>query len=98
VRDGALVYASALGLADVENDAPATTDTVYRIDSVSKALTAVAALQLSEQEMLDLECRYSATARPSRTSLRIRALASYWPTPGASDTTTINGSTRTSSS
>ncbi|HAQ22559.1 MAG TPA: hypothetical protein DCR10_03335 [Acidimicrobiaceae bacterium] len=55
LRDGSLVYASALGLADVENDVPATPGTAYRIGSVTKTLTAVTALQLSERGALDLD-------------------------------------------
>jgi CubicO group peptidase (beta-lactamase class C family) len=42
-------------MADVENQVPATADTVYRLASISKMLTAVAAMQLVEQKKLDLE-------------------------------------------
>jgi CubicO group peptidase (beta-lactamase class C family) len=54
-KDGELVYAEALGLADIENSVPATAQTVYRIGSVSKTLTAVAAMQLAERGRLDLD-------------------------------------------
>ena len=48
------VWASAWGFADVENFTPATPATVFRIGSVSKPFTAVAALQLVEEGKLDL--------------------------------------------
>jgi CubicO group peptidase (beta-lactamase class C family) len=53
--DGTLVHAGAQGLADVENGVPATERTVYRIGSISKTLTAVAAMRLAEQGKLDLD-------------------------------------------
>jgi CubicO group peptidase (beta-lactamase class C family) len=42
-------------MADVENFVPAKALTVYRIASVSKSLTAVAAMQLAEKGKLDLD-------------------------------------------
>jgi CubicO group peptidase (beta-lactamase class C family) len=55
VVGGQLVLERGYGLADVENNVPATPDTVYRLASISKMLTAVAALQLVEQGKLDLQ-------------------------------------------
>lgn len=49
-----LVY-RGYGLADVENDVPATPRTVYRIGSISKQFTAALVLQLAEQNRLSLE-------------------------------------------
>ena len=37
-----LVWSEGMGLADVENNAPCTEDTVMRVASVSKCFTAVA--------------------------------------------------------
>jgi CubicO group peptidase (beta-lactamase class C family) len=54
VVDGQLVYEHGYGLADAENQVPATADTIYRLASISKMFTAVAALQLVEQGKLDL--------------------------------------------
>jgi CubicO group peptidase (beta-lactamase class C family) len=54
-RRGAVLYAAAFGLADVENSVPATVNTVYRIGSVSKVITATAVMQLSERRRLDLD-------------------------------------------
>lgn len=54
-RGGSLVFARALGLADLEHEVAATDATVYPIGSVTKTLTAVAALQLAEGGRLDLD-------------------------------------------
>jgi len=54
VTDGQLSLERGYGLADVENQVPATPATVYRLASISKMLTAVAAMQLVEEDKLDL--------------------------------------------
>jgi CubicO group peptidase (beta-lactamase class C family) len=54
-REGRLVYAAGYGLTDVENFVPAKSDSVYRIASISKVITAVALLQLVAQERVDLD-------------------------------------------
>jgi serine beta-lactamase-like protein LACTB len=48
-------FQGGYGMADVENFVPAKASTVYRIASVSKSLTAVAAMQLAEKGKLDLD-------------------------------------------
>lgn len=53
VADDALCWESGYGLADLENRVPATAATVYRIASVTKTITAVAAMQLVERGELD---------------------------------------------
>ena len=50
-----LVFRRGFGLADVENEVPATAQTVYRLASVSKPITAVLAMQLAEAGLLDLD-------------------------------------------
>jgi CubicO group peptidase (beta-lactamase class C family) len=55
LRDGKMVYANAFGYADVEKQTLATTHTLYRLASISKLLTAVAALQLAAANQLDLD-------------------------------------------
>lgn len=55
VVGGQLVLERGYGLADIENSVAATPETVYRLASISKMLTAVAALQLVEQGKLDLQ-------------------------------------------
>ncbi len=54
VVDHELVYENGYGLADVENEVPATPESIYRLASISKMLTAVAVMQLVEQGELDL--------------------------------------------
>jgi CubicO group peptidase (beta-lactamase class C family) len=49
------VRAQGFGLADLENDVPATAATVYRLGSISKPVTAVAVLQLAAQQKLALD-------------------------------------------
>ena len=55
VVDGKIRWQNAYGLADVENAVPAETSTVFRIASVTKPLTATAAMQLAERGKLDLD-------------------------------------------
>jgi CubicO group peptidase (beta-lactamase class C family) len=54
VVDGQIAYERGYGLADVENNVPATPDTIYRLASISKMFTATAAMQLVEAGKLDL--------------------------------------------
>lgn len=53
-RGGEIVFAGGFGYADLENEVPATADTVYRIGSVTKQFTAAAAMLLVEEGKLDL--------------------------------------------
>jgi serine beta-lactamase-like protein LACTB, mitochondrial len=55
VENNQFVWSQGFGYADVENSVPATSRTLYRLASVSKPITAVAALQLSERGKLDLD-------------------------------------------
>jgi serine beta-lactamase-like protein LACTB len=55
VLDGKTVWAQGFGKADLENPAPATPETLFRLASVSKALTATAILQLVERGKLDID-------------------------------------------
>lgn len=55
VRGGHVVLARGFGHADLEHDVPATADTVYRLASISKTFTAVAAMQLVDDGRLDLD-------------------------------------------
>lgn len=48
-RRGQLVWQQAQGLADVERGVPATTDTLFRIYSMTKPITSIALMQLYEQ-------------------------------------------------
>jgi len=55
MENGKLLWLGIKGLADIENNVPATTNSVYRIASISKAITAVAIMQLVEQGRLNLD-------------------------------------------
>ena len=54
-RDGHPVYANAVGWADLEQRVPMTLDTRVRIASMTKPITAVAALTLVEEGVLALD-------------------------------------------
>lgn len=55
VTNGRVAYLHGYGVADVENSVPATPDTVYRLASVSKPLTAVGTMRLVEKGRLNLD-------------------------------------------
>ena len=57
IKDGRVIYSRAYGLADVENEVPASTATNYRLASVTKQFTATAILQLVGQGKLSLDSR-----------------------------------------
>jgi CubicO group peptidase (beta-lactamase class C family) len=48
-------WAAGYGRADLEKNIPATEGTIYRLASISKTVTAVAALQLADDGKLDLD-------------------------------------------
>ncbi len=58
-QGGEIVYDRHIGFADVGNRVPATRETVFKIGSISKSYTALAILQLVEQEELDLDTEVS---------------------------------------
>lgn len=55
VRDGEVVYARGFGARNVEQNLPATPDTLYGIGSCTKSFVALAVLQLVEQGKISLE-------------------------------------------
>jgi len=55
VKDNELRWEKGFGVSDLENEVRARPDTMYRLASISKPITAVAALQLVEQGKLDLD-------------------------------------------
>jgi serine beta-lactamase-like protein LACTB len=55
ISHGKVIVSKGYGFADVENGVPATADTVYRIASISKPVTATAAMTLVEAGKLDLD-------------------------------------------
>jgi serine beta-lactamase-like protein LACTB len=55
VENGEYVWSKGFGMADLENFVPATPQTLYRLASISKPLTATAAMELWERGKLDLD-------------------------------------------
>ena len=55
VKNGRTVLAKGYGFADLENDVPATAETVYRIGSITKQFTSAAIMRLMEQGKLSLD-------------------------------------------
>lgn len=56
-RDGRLVYARGFGMADRLREVPVQPDSLFRIASLSKPITAVAVLKLVEDGRLKLDAR-----------------------------------------
>lgn len=55
VEKGELSWAAGFGSADLENNVPPTERTLFRLASISKSLTATAAMELVERGKLDLD-------------------------------------------
>jgi CubicO group peptidase (beta-lactamase class C family) len=78
VRDGEVVWADAVGLADAEQGEDAKPEHQYRIGSITKTFTAVAVMQLRDEGKLELEDRLDAhLAVPSRGDLTLRRMLSH---------------------
>ncbi|HEV3164660.1 MAG TPA: serine hydrolase domain-containing protein, partial [Isosphaeraceae bacterium] len=59
VDDQTIVWSKGFGLAAPEHRTPATSETVYRVGSVSKLFTDIAMMQLVERGVLDLDAPVS---------------------------------------
>jgi len=59
IQHGKIVLHEGLGLANIEHGIPVTNDTVFQINSVIKAFTGVAIMQLVESGKLDLSAPIS---------------------------------------
>ena len=55
VLEGELAWSAGFGMADLENPAPVTSSTLFRLGSISKRITATAILQLWDHGKLDLD-------------------------------------------
>ena len=78
--NGRLAYAQAVGFANLKQQTPATTRSLYRIGSVSKSITAVALGDLMESGQIDLDAPfggYVADFPAKRWSFTARQLASH---------------------
>jgi CubicO group peptidase (beta-lactamase class C family) len=54
VTDNRMSFSKGFGLADVENNVAARSDTAYRLASIAKSLTAIAVMQLVERGKIDM--------------------------------------------
>ncbi|HET9647344.1 MAG TPA: serine hydrolase domain-containing protein [Microlunatus sp.] len=72
VRDGELDTVRSRGLADMDRGTPVTSETVFRIGSITKTFTAVAIMQLAEHGRIDLDA-------PAARYLRSYALVPFPP-------------------
>lgn len=59
VMDGELIMAEGFGQADAARELEVTSDTVFRIGSVTKLFTAIAVMQLVEAGLIDLDRPYT---------------------------------------
>ena len=55
VHDQDMIYSKGFGYADLDDETPATAQTMYRISSITKAFTATAIMQLRDQGKLQLD-------------------------------------------
>jgi CubicO group peptidase (beta-lactamase class C family) len=66
VRDGRLEFFRGHGLADIASGTRITEDTVFRIGSITKTVTAIAVMQLWERGTVDLDAPVSDYLHPFR--------------------------------
>jgi CubicO group peptidase (beta-lactamase class C family) len=77
VESGRLTWAHGFGKADLEDGAPATEHTLFRLGSISRSLTATAAMQLYERGQLDLDApaqKYCAASAKTTAPITTRQL------------------------
>jgi CubicO group peptidase (beta-lactamase class C family) len=75
-----LQWETGFGTADLENSVPATPETMYRLASITKSITAVAVMQLVEAGKLDLDApiqRYVPTFPKKRWPVTPRRLLTH---------------------
>lgn len=80
VENGAEEWSGGFGYADLENSVPATSLTLYRLGSISKSLTATAAMLLWQQGKLDLDApvqKYCPTFPQKDTPITTRELLGH---------------------
>jgi CubicO group peptidase (beta-lactamase class C family) len=59
VQHGRIVLSVAYGISNVEDSEPVTTKTIFPVNSITKAFTGVAAMELVESGKLDLNAPVS---------------------------------------
>lgn len=80
IKEGNVVWAGSVGLANVEQAIPASINTQYRVGSVSKAITAVVLMRMVEEGLIDLDApiqRYLPDYPRDQGDITARQLASH---------------------
>lgn len=80
VKDGRVVYSGAFGLANLQTPVPVTADTVFSINSATKAFTGVEIMRLVEQGQVDLDApvsTYLADLPPAWRPITVRRLLTH---------------------
>lgn len=80
MRDGRMIWSEGLGFADLENGAPVTPLTRFRVASLSKLFTATTMLRLAGRGQLDLDApiqRYVPEFPVKRWPITLRQLAAH---------------------
>jgi serine beta-lactamase-like protein LACTB, mitochondrial len=80
VENAQEVWSGGFGMADLENSVPATSRTLYRLGSVSKPITATAAMELWEHGKLDLDApieKYCPSFPPKKWPITTRELLGH---------------------
>jgi serine beta-lactamase-like protein LACTB, mitochondrial len=77
---GRIVFEKGFGMADLEHDVPFRAETVCRLASVSKPVTAVAVMKLVEQGKIDLDAdirKYAPEFPDKGVTIRVRDILSH---------------------
>jgi CubicO group peptidase (beta-lactamase class C family) len=77
LREGEVVWETAVGAANVESAVEATPDTQYRVGSITKTFTAAAIMQLRDEGKLELEDTIDEHLEGAAYSPTIRRLLSH---------------------
>ncbi len=92
VLDDRVVFAKGFGVSDVETGAPVTPDTLFRIASTTKMLTAAALVSLAEQGRIKLDApvgKYVQGLSPKLSQVTVHHLLSH--TAGIRDGFSFHG-------
>jgi CubicO group peptidase (beta-lactamase class C family) len=92
VQDGRLVYANGFGTANIETGAPVTSETLFRLGSTTKMLTAAAVATLAAEGKLAFEDtvgKHVSGLDPAIAALTLNQILSH--TSGLKDTAVMNG-------
>jgi CubicO group peptidase (beta-lactamase class C family) len=92
VTDGHLTYAHGFGTSNIESNAPVTSETLFRLGSTTKMLTATAVATLAAEGKLNFEDTVGKHVQgldPAIAALTINQIMSH--TSGLKDTAIMNG-------